>query len=183
MKRKAWQAAVLLFASLNMGCVERNFHINTDQPGALVYHNGEPIGTTPVDKAFVYYGKHQFMLVKDGYQTQNVVENVPAPWYEYPPLEFMVENLWPFTVHDRRDLQFTLFPMQREREDQVLIQSQLLRAQGQAIGVPGKPAVTPPVLGAPAPGTAPIPANPVQPPIAVGIPQSLPGTPLPGSFR
>jgi hypothetical protein len=199
MMRKAWLGAVLLAVSLSTGCVERTFHITTDQPGALVYHNGVPLGATPVDESFVYWGKHQWTFVKDGYETLHVVENVPAPWYEYPPLEIIVENIWPFTIRENRDLHYTLVPLQKEREDQVLTKAQQLQAQGRAIGEPRRPnppAAVRTVPGAPAPGAppgaAPIPAIPIvppganpgsAPPPAGPVPPVAVGAPLPGTGR
>src|SRR5438045_3581884 len=70
-----------LLAVLVSGCVERRYVVTSDPPGALVYKNGQPIGTTPVDDTFVYYGKYHFTLVKDGYETLQVDENFSAPWY------------------------------------------------------------------------------------------------------
>src|SRR5262249_15529581 len=92
----------LLAASLSTGCVERRYVINSDPPGALVYRDGRPIGTTPVDDAFIYYGKYHFTLVKDGYETLHVEEDFASPWYEYPPLDFFAENVWPWKIRDVR---------------------------------------------------------------------------------
>src|SRR6516164_6523474 len=51
------------------GCVERRFLIESDPPGAFVYKDGQFLGATPVDVSYLYYGKYEFMLVKDGFET------------------------------------------------------------------------------------------------------------------
>src|SRR5947209_17729254 len=90
------------------GCVERHFLIESDPPGAFVYQNGKFLGATPVDVPFTYYGKYDFMLVKDGYETMRVSTRVSPPWFERFPLDFFSENLWPFHVQDIRPVRFEL---------------------------------------------------------------------------
>src|SRR4051812_1416091 len=85
------------------GCVERRFVIDSEPPGAMVLdENNRLIGFTPVDKPFVYYGKYQFKLVKDGYETLTVTEDVVVPWFERFPLDFFTENLLPINIRDIR---------------------------------------------------------------------------------
>ena len=82
------------------GCVTRKFTVDSFPQGATVYRDGNPLGITPVDDSFVYHGKYKFTLVKEGYETLTVDEPVHAPWYAYPPLDFFVENVWPFEIRD-----------------------------------------------------------------------------------
>src|SRR4051812_31608375 len=82
--------------SLVGGCVERRYTIITDPPMAVVLENGKPIGPAPVNKPFEYYGTYRFTLVRDGNQTLVVDQPIPAPWWEYPPFDFITENLLPF---------------------------------------------------------------------------------------
>ena len=68
------------------GCVERRMVIIAEPyPGAanaIVYdEKGQPIGGTPVDKPFTYYGKYRFRIVKDGFEPLDVEQRVRAPWY------------------------------------------------------------------------------------------------------
>jgi hypothetical protein len=144
---------VAVGAGLHTGCVERRYLITTDQPGAIVYENGRPIGATPVDRSFVYYGKYRFTIVKDGCQMLVVDERLKAPWFEYPLVDFLSENLLPFTIRDIRRLHYTLQPTPIVPPDAVLSAGQQLRARGQNIGVP---------LPAPVPA-APVPVVPSQP--------------------
>src|SRR5262249_58004588 len=72
MKRMIGRLGVLLSAALLTGCVERRFVIESVPPTAQVLRNGQPIGFTPVDSEFIYYGKYNFTLIKDGYETLHV---------------------------------------------------------------------------------------------------------------
>jgi len=162
MKRAIGRLAVLLGVALaSAGCVERKFVIEAypiDDPHtnipAQVLRNGQPIGFTPVDDAFVYYGKYDFTLIKDGYETMHLVEKIRAPWYEYPPLDFFVENLWPFTIHDVRRLRLPMQPARITPPDQVLPRATELRGQGKLIGdpAPPRPPAPPPTGGVPVGG-------------------------------
>ena len=127
--------AILMFV-LATGCVERRFVIESEPPGALVLMNGQPIGATPVDGHFVYYGRYQFTLIKDGYETLQVEENFRPPWYEYFPLDFASENLYPGKVEDiRRPRAFTMTPKAQPRADALLGQAEQLRSKGRALQV------------------------------------------------
>jgi hypothetical protein len=191
MKRNAC-LAVLLTVSLTAGCVERRFVINSDPPGALVYHNGIYLGATPVDGYLVYYGKQQFRLIKEGYETLDIVQKYPPPWYEFPGVDFFTENINPFKVRDVRCLHYTMQPLKTIRPDDVRARAEQLRARGQTLGVPAPPRpipVTPPPpppdlpaprpLPPPPPGGAvlggPSPAAPPPPPPAIPPPGPVPG--------
>ena len=86
--RQAWLGAMLLTA-LCAGCVERRYVVTSEPPGALVLRNGVPIGLTPVDDFFIYYGSYDLTLIKDGYETLPAKVKIDAPWYQYPPLDFV----------------------------------------------------------------------------------------------
>ncbi len=152
-----------LGAGLLGGCVERRFVIYSDPPGAIVYENGQPLGAAPADNHFVYYGTYRFTLVKDGFQTLVVDQPVPAPWYEFPGLDFISENLVPWTIRDVRRFTYTMQPMQVANPTELLNQAQGLRNQGQALQPPPT-APLPPGGGLPAaaplPPAAAAPANP-----------------------
>lgn len=191
---------LLLLTAAASGCVERRFVVTSDPPGALVYRNGQAIGTTPVDDSFVYYGNYHFTLVKEGYETLQVDEKVRAPWYEYPPLDFFSENIWPFKIRDIQRPHYQMQPLQNVRHDDVLRQGSALRSRGQALtpfnpdsvppprGQAVVPVVTP---GAPAPGTATpatlappsvTPVNPASPsPGPSPAPLAFPSSPAPAS--
>ncbi len=175
MKRNAGLGTLLLIAALSAGCVERRFVVYSDPPGALVYVNNQYVGATPVDYYWVYYGKYQITLVKDGYETLNVLQDIPAPWYELPGADF-VSEIQPFKIRDVRSFCYTLQPMLQVNPRDLKTRADELRAKGLAIGTPneprpapaGPPAVPPPS----APG--PLPAPPLGPPAAPGITPAVP---------
>ena len=78
--------------------------VRTNPPGALLYVDDYEIGTTPVSASFTYYGTRKIRLVKDGYETLTVMQSIPPPWYEFPPLDFVSENFVPGQIHDQRRL-------------------------------------------------------------------------------
>jgi hypothetical protein len=153
--------AVLLFAGLTAGCVERRYVVVSDPPGALVQESGRPLGATPADGAFVYYGKYRFTLVRDGYETLIVDQDIPAPWYEYIGLDFFSENVVPWTIRDVRRFEYHLQPLQTPNENAIIQRGEELRQRGQAI----RPAAAPPPP-APAAGTPPPPPSNTMPPAA-----------------
>jgi hypothetical protein len=164
--------ALLALAGLTAGCVERRYVVTSEPPGALVYRDGRPIGTTPVDDSFLFYGKYHFTLVKDGYETLQVEEDFTAPWYEYPPLDFISENLWPWKIRDVRRPGYQLQPLQQVRHDDVLNRANDLRAREKTL-VPFNPASVPNRNQQPAPATVP-PAPAPSAPAAVTPAPSVP---------
>jgi hypothetical protein len=150
-------AAVALAAGLLTGCVERKYVITSDPPGALVLRNGQPIGVTPVDDHFIYYGNYKFTLIKDGYQTLQVDQEITTPWYQYFPIDFASENLVPCQISDMRRFHYVMEPVQAPQTDQLLQQAGNLRNRGrslqpppgtQGVGEPVQPAWPPPQPGA-----------------------------------
>lgn len=124
-----------LLTSLCMlsGCVERRYVITSDPPGALVLENGRPIGPAPVDNTFVYYGNHHFTVVRDGFETLQADQDIPAPWYDRFPFDFFSENIIPWTISDVRRVHFKLSPLQKPNVSEVGERAQQLRQRSQAI--------------------------------------------------
>jgi hypothetical protein len=114
------------------GCVERRYTIRTDPPGALVIANGEPIGTTPVSKSFTFYGDRTFRIVKEGYETKDVIEKFRAPWYDNVLTEFFTENLNPYTFRDEVEFNYKLTPARPADTGDLLRRAEATRIQGQA---------------------------------------------------
>ncbi len=135
MKRNAWLLGLLLTVGLT-GCVDRRYVITSDPPGAVVFRDGKYLGATPVDDHFVYYGDRNFTLIKDGYQTLNVVQNIPAPWYQYWPLDFVTEVLVPKRITDRREFHYELRPLEAVRSDLLLNRGEALRDRSRSITPP-----------------------------------------------
>jgi hypothetical protein len=138
----------LVLLALATGCVERRFVIDTEPFGAAVFNEHEvAIGASPADQTFERYGVYQFRLVKDGYATQVVQENIKAPWYEWPGLDFFSENVLPFWIHDVRHLKYTMTPVEAVSPDALKASADMLRQQGVTVG--------PQMIGRPATLTAP----------------------------
>jgi hypothetical protein len=131
-----WLVLAALLAPLAAGCVEKRYVVLTDPPGAIVYENGKPIGATPLNRTFVYYGRYRLELKRDGYQTLVVDQPIRAPWYEWCPLDFVTENLLPWTVRDVRELRFSLEPLQVAPPEAVFERGEQLRQHGHTIGTP-----------------------------------------------
>ncbi len=152
---------LLAFLALGTtGCVTRKYTIDSQPQGALVYRDGKPIGTTPVDDYFVFYGKYRFTLVKDGYETLHVEQKIPAPWYEYLPLDFVSENLVPWEIKDVHRFSYALQPQQMPNNNDILQKAGDLRNRGKALvplrpkEAPSVPAASPGAIQPVAPGTA-----------------------------
>jgi hypothetical protein len=127
---------VVLMAALP-GCVERRYTIRTDPPGALVIANGEPLpGVTPVSKPFVFYGDRTFRIIKEGYQTVDVVQPIPAPWFDNLLTEFFTENVIPYRFRDEREFVYKLEPAVPDPSPDVLGRAEQARAEGQAPPIP-----------------------------------------------
>lgn len=114
------------------GCVERRYTIRTDPPGALVVVNGQELGLTPVSAPFTYYGDREIVLIKDGFQTQRVIQPIRAPWWDNLLTEFFSENLVPVNLRDERDFTYRLTPSTIPATNDLLQRAESLRAQGQA---------------------------------------------------
>jgi hypothetical protein len=154
---------LLLVLAAAPGCVERKTVITSEPMGALVYRNGIPLGATPVDDHFVYYGTYHYTVVKDGYQTLQVDEKLNPPWYEYPIIEFFSENIWPLEISDVRRLHYQLQPLVPDRPDAVLNRALNVRGIGQTLGPPAGTTAPPNPLANPEPPVLPAP-NPTPTP-------------------
>ncbi len=124
---------MVLILTLFTGCVTRKYTIDSFPQGAMVYKDGKPIGVTPMDDHFVYYGKYKFKLVKDGYETLDIDQKIPIPWYQLPPLDFISESLYPFEIHDIHRFTYALEPAQTVRQDELLEKATLLREKGKVV--------------------------------------------------
>jgi hypothetical protein len=152
------------------GCVDRRFIIESNVPSAQVYVDNRPVGAAPADAPFEYYGYYNITLVHPNHEVCTNRVKVKAPWYAYPPFDFVVEVLWPFQVSDVRRYYFNLEPLRPVQAGELLDAADGLRGRGQAlppqsVPLPPKPAPVPPPDAAPPPGVfpAPVQPNPVPP--------------------
>jgi hypothetical protein len=142
MRRSCFAFFLAVAAGLPVGCVERRYVVTSEPPGAVVLRNGQPVGAAPADDHFVYYGNYHFTLIKDGYSTLQVDQEIATPWYEYFPLDFFSENIVPWRIDDVRRFHYRLEPLQTTSTDDLLNRAQGLRDRGHSIA---------PAAGAPAP--------------------------------
>jgi hypothetical protein len=178
-------AALLALAELP-GCVRRRLMIRSNPPGAMVYVDNQPIGTTPCATNFIYYGTREIRLVKPGYETLTINQPIPAPWYQIPPIDFFSENVAPNEIQDFRTVTYNLSPQIIVPTDQLIARGEQLRAGTQQGAVLPADAALPwstPVLGPPtiaAPATT-APPGPMFPGSALAPEAVPPGVIVPPS--
>ncbi len=143
--------AAIAFGALSVsqsGCVSRRLTIRSNPPGARVYVDNYEIGTTPCSTAFTYYGTRQIRLVKDGYETLTVEQEIPAPGYQIPPFDFVSENLNPREIRDERTLTYDLRPQIIVPTGELLGRAEQLRSANQMQGTMiAPPGLAPEVIG------------------------------------
>lgn len=121
---------ILGMCVLGSGCVERRMTIRTTPPNALVIVDGQEVGHTPVSMPFTYYGEREFKLIKDGYETKVVYQRISTPWYQYPPLDFASEALWPVRIRDKRNYLYTMEPKTTVSTEGLLQRAAIVREDG-----------------------------------------------------
>jgi hypothetical protein len=138
-RRTACALIAVAAVALLPGCVERRFRIESNPPGAYVLVNNVPHGPTPVDVPFIYYGDYDIVLMKDGFVTKRIKENIRAPWYQYPPLDFFSESFWPHQITDLRPLLYEMEPLPPPNLVQLKAEAAELRQRGQVLPPPRYP--------------------------------------------
>ena len=143
------------------GCVRRRMLVRSQPAGASVFVDDQEVGTTPVSVDFTYYGTRKIQLIKDGYETQTVNQQIFPPWYQLPVAEFVSENLSPWEHRDEHFLDFQLAPQQILPADKLVERAQELRInanQGYSIPLPNATPLPQPVAPMSRPGTGATPA-------------------------
>ncbi len=186
MNAAGWLAlAIVCAGALGCGGVQRRMTIRSNPPGAQVYIDKYEIGRTPCSVGFIYYGKREFKLIKDGFETLTTEKMIFPPWYEYFGIDLISENFSPIEIRDERTFDFQLIPMQVVGPQQLIGRGENLRqasrAEGLAIPPPSSPgSVTLPRNSVPAPsGSYPPPPGSFPLPSPAG-PQSGFAPPQPG---
>lgn len=163
------------------GCVERRMTVRTNPSNALVVLDGQEVGFSPVSVPFTYYGDRQIRLIKDGYETKTINQTIATPWYQYFPLDFVSEVLYPGRIRDERNYLYQLEPQTMVSNDQLLLRAAELREAGRnppadvvrRAGLEPSAAPLPPSAASPAPPInstagpavlAPAPAAAIPPP-------------------
>jgi hypothetical protein len=112
---------LLVIPLLGAGCIERTLSVNSNPQGSLVTMNGQEIGRTPFKRDFTWYGKYDVEIRKDGYQTLKTATAVREPWYQWVPIDLVVELL-PVMFHDDHTIAYTLKPQPADIDAQALLQ-------------------------------------------------------------
>src|SRR5690349_18204970 len=175
MVRRFACVALAVAAALLTGCVERRFRVETNPPGAYVTVNNKPVGPSPVDVPFLYYGQYDILIQKDGYQTQRIHEWVKAPWYAYPPADLIAENFVPLEIQDFRVFCYEMRPAVVPNLEQLKAEGDGYRQRADNLPPPRypdepkrpkNPPPPPPPAALPVPREGPIPpsTSPTTPP-------------------
>jgi hypothetical protein len=129
---------LLIFLMLTLlffnGCVRRRMTVRSNPPGATVYLDGKEIGRTPFSTNFDFYGKREFRIVKQGYETKTVLLPVPVPWYELPGIDFVSEVLLPGKLTDHKYYEFDMKPEQITPTHELVGRAEDLRRVAHAEG-------------------------------------------------
>jgi len=132
--------ALALTAIMAAGCVDRRFVIESNVPNAQVFIDNKSIGAAPAYAPFEYYGYYTVSLVHPGYETETQRVHVTAPWYAYPPFDFLAEVVWPFHVRDTRRYYIELHEATKTRVEDLLNNAEALRQRGWSLPQPERPA-------------------------------------------
>jgi hypothetical protein len=176
---RAARAVTVLGLLVATGCVERRFIIESNVPNSQVYIDNQSVGAAPSYSSFEYYGYHNVTIVRPGYETLTERVHVVAPWYAYPPFDFVVEALWPFHIRDKRRYYFELHEITKPRVDDLIQNAEALRERGANLPVPEHPAPPKTPSTQPAPVVPPLgpQSGTFVPPVG---PQTSPGAPSVG---
>jgi hypothetical protein len=92
----------LLTAETGCNGVRRRLTVRTDPPGATVWINDQEIGRTPISHNVVYSGTYKIRLAMEGKKTKTVMYTLKTPWYLWPGVDFISENLVPGEIRDQQ---------------------------------------------------------------------------------
>ncbi|MFO0800764.1 MAG: PEGA domain-containing protein [Gemmataceae bacterium] len=162
--------AAVGLALAGCGHVNRRFVVESNVPNAQVYIDNKPVGAAPAHALFEYYGYYTVRLVHPDHETLTKRVHVVAPWYAYPPFDFLADVLWPFGVEDVRRYYFEMTPIRRPDPGELIQNADGLRLRGVNLPRAEDPAPDDP---GPRPLTAPV----ELPPAAVAPPAPGPVVP------
>ncbi len=171
-------AGIVLLVLTGCGGVNRRFVIESNVPNAQVYIDNVPVGPAPAHAPFEYYGHYNVKLVHPDHQTENQRVHVVAPWYAYPPFDFLAEVVWPFRIDDVRRYYIEMSPAVRTDTGELIQNADALRMRGMTLPIPEEPAS--PREQAPPVGLPPaaVPPGAVLPPPAPTAPALPSPSPL-----
>lgn len=147
------------------GCAQKVIEITTEPSGALVTLNDVPVGRTPLQTEFTYYGDYDVQVRMVGYEPIRTKATASTPLYERAPLDLATAPIPYETVikwHFKLEPSLEKTEPKQQFEDGLIGRAKGLRDQ---IDDPAKPAEPKPKEEQPAPGT-PVETAPPPPPPA-----------------
>lgn len=127
---------VLLIVTTLGGCVRRKMTVRSNPPGATVYLDGKELGRTPFTTNFDHYGKREFRIVKQGYETKTELMPVRTPWYQWIGFDFVSEVLLPGKLTDHKSYEFDLQPERVVLGSEIVSRAEQFRQTAHADGIP-----------------------------------------------
>lgn len=161
--------AALAAASIALlaGCAQRVIEVTTEPSGALVTINDVPVGRTPLQTEFTYYGDYDVQVRMDGYEPLRTKATAWTPLYERPPIDLVTAPVPYETVvkwHFKLEPSLEKTEPKQQFEDGLISRAKGLRDQvdvpAPADGVPPKEATPPPTMPSDSVKTAPPPPPP-----------------------
>ncbi|GIW71517.1 MAG: hypothetical protein KatS3mg102_1059 [Planctomycetota bacterium] len=122
----AAMAAALCAAS--SGCVERVLWVRSEPAGARVFLDGCPVGRTPLELRFSYYGTRELVLRAEGHEPARRLVALEPPWYQWPGLDLVAELLVPWTIRDEHRVEVRLAPAAPRNLEAVRERAEAVRA-------------------------------------------------------
>ncbi|MDR0328757.1 MAG: PEGA domain-containing protein [Planctomycetaceae bacterium] len=110
--------------------------VMSNPPGATVYLDGKEIGRTPFSTNFTHYGKREFRVVKQGYETKTELKPVRAPWYQWVGIDFFSEVVMPGKLTDQKYYEFDLQPESAAAGSEIAARAEEFRQTAHADGIP-----------------------------------------------
>jgi hypothetical protein len=104
---------ITLLVLMLCSCVERFIYINSKPDGATCYIDGKKVGRTPCKIKFIWYGKREIFLEREGYKSIRRIESINPPWYQIFPIDFITDVVIPFKIRDERRFFYRFKPQER----------------------------------------------------------------------
>lgn len=135
------------------GCSQKVIEITTEPSGALVTLNDIPVGRTPLQTEFTYYGDYDIQVRMDGYEPIRTKATASTPIYERAPLDLATAAIPYETVikwHFKLEPALEKTEPKQQFEDGLIGRAKTLRDQVEVPAPVPAPASEKPV---PSPGT------------------------------
>lgn len=119
-------------APLLGGCAQKVISITTEPSGAIVTVNDVPVGRTPLQTEFTYYGDYDVQVRLDGYEPLRTKATAWTPIYERPPLDLATAPIPYETVikwHFKLEPALEKSEPKQQFEDGLIGRAKLLRDQ------------------------------------------------------